>query len=337
MVEQVEPVSDIDGCMREFMAKHEYYKAAKDSIYNAIAARLKDDGLNYHVVQHRVKDHESLRLKLSRTLQDGSPKYKNGLDDIDDVIGIRVITYLEGDVERAMEALAGWFTVLERVDKRAEQRQKGTFGYSGQHIVFLIDENNPPPGCSEHQGQRFEVQFRTILQHAWAEFEHDVRYKGSNHDRPEVNRALTLASGLIELADREFSNIDAAVKAQKADENPAAHASNEMLTGEGLQELLDQFIPGNPRSRTEQYAWLVELLEANNITSMSSAAELLARADWSSIADRISYKFRPGHVRIADDYLLDQWGQDYIDRTQHVGNDSRRREKLEHRLRKLRG
>ncbi|GAB3254340.1 GTP pyrophosphokinase [Arthrobacter pigmenti] len=336
MMEQVEPASDIEDCMREFMAKHEHYKAAKDSIYNAIAARLKDDGLNYHVVQHRVKDPDSLRAKLARTGHDGSPKYRNGLDDIVDMIGLRVITYLEGDVERAMEALTGWFTVLERVDKRAEQKQKGTFGYSGQHIVFQIDESNPAPGCSEHHGQRFEVQFRTILQHAWAEFEHDVRYKGANHDRPEVNRAFTLASGLIELADREFSNIDAAVKAQTVDENPAARASDEVLTGEGLQELLDQFIPGNPRSRTEQYAWLVELLEANGVASLSAAAELLASVDWESIADRISYKFRPGHVRIVDDYLLDQWGQDYVERTQDVGNDVRRREKLEHRLRKLR-
>lgn len=53
------------------------------------------------------------------------------------------------------------------------------------------------------------MQVRTILQHAWAEFEHDIRYKGSvpEEDAPDLNRRFTLAAGLLELADREFSAI----------------------------------------------------------------------------------------------------------------------------------
>lgn len=48
---------------------------------------------------------------------------------------------------------------------------------------------------------------KTVLQHAWAEFEHDIRYKSSGDVNPAINRAFTLASGLIELADDQFVTI----------------------------------------------------------------------------------------------------------------------------------
>ena len=52
------------------------------------------------------------------------------------------------------------------------------------------------------------MQIRTVLQHAWAEFEHDIRYKRSGEaPDPQIDRAFTLAAGLIELADQQFSAI----------------------------------------------------------------------------------------------------------------------------------
>ena len=50
---------------------------------------------------------------------------------------------------------------------------------------------------------------RTVLQHAWAEFEHDIRYKGTIPDEHarDFDRRFTLAAGLLELADQEFSTI----------------------------------------------------------------------------------------------------------------------------------
>ena len=46
-----------------------------------------------------------------------------------------------------------------------------------------------------------------MLQHAWAEFEHAIRYKGTipEEHAPDLDRRFTLAAGLLELADREFT------------------------------------------------------------------------------------------------------------------------------------
>ena len=326
----------IDQWLEEYAASQHQKRAAANAIQDAIAARLDDDGLNYHAIEYRVKDHQSLEQKLRRLNADGTLKYADGLNRIDDVIGVRVITFLQLDVERAITALRNSFEVITHVDKTAEQREKGEFGYSGQHLVLRISEATAPNGCRNHIGERFEVQFRTILQHAWAEFEHDIRYKSAGPVPPEVNRAFTLASGLIELADNQFSTISSVVAAEKANPEESTKLLPVDLTGEALERILEQALPNNPRSRVEQYEWLRELLEIHGITTVAQASELIGSADWDGIARKIQYKFAPGHVRAADDLLLVRYGQEHIDKTQALAHDRNRGGKLTHRLRRLR-
>jgi hypothetical protein len=49
-----------------------------------------------------------------------------------------------------------------------------------------------------------EIQVRTILQHAWAEIEHDIVYKSSEDIPFELRRKFASLAGLVEIADREF-------------------------------------------------------------------------------------------------------------------------------------
>jgi ppGpp synthetase/RelA/SpoT-type nucleotidyltranferase len=48
---------------------------------------------------------------------------------------------------------------------------------------------------------------RTILQHAWAEIEHDIQYKSARALPPALRRRLAALAGLLEIADREFQAI----------------------------------------------------------------------------------------------------------------------------------
>ena len=52
-----------------------------------------------------------------------------------------------------------------------------------------------------------EIQVRTILQHVWAEIEHDIQYKSSSDIPKELKRKFQALAGLIEIADREFQSI----------------------------------------------------------------------------------------------------------------------------------
>ncbi len=57
-----------------------------------------------------------------------------------------------------------------------------------------------------------EIQVRTILQHSWAEMEHDISYKSDQQIPNELQRRFLALAGLLEIADREFNSI------QKEDE-----------------------------------------------------------------------------------------------------------------------
>jgi hypothetical protein len=53
---------------------------------------------------------------------------------------------------------------------------------------------------------KFEILIRTILQHVWADFEHDKIYKSKNELPEDYQRELYLVSVQLETADRELAN-----------------------------------------------------------------------------------------------------------------------------------
>ena len=61
--------------------------------------------------------------------------------------------------------------------------------------------------CKKYRDLRCEVQVRTLLQHAWAEIEHDRNYKFSGVLPHEIRRRFYLVAGVLEMMDREFDRL----------------------------------------------------------------------------------------------------------------------------------
>jgi hypothetical protein len=109
----------------------------------------------------------------------------------------------------------------------------------------------------------------------------------------------------------------------------------EPITSDALAEFLVAELPDHPRSKKEQYDWLVNLLNVMNITTVKEAVDLIGSADWNFVRERMDYKFPAGHVRIVDDLLLKEFGHQYIEETKALGDDPARASKLRFRLKKL--
>lgn len=88
------------------------------------------------------------------------------------------------------------------------QSDPDRFGYLSLHFIARLSDGRVElVEYRRFKGLRFEIQIRSILQHAWAEIEHDLGYKSASGVPAEVRRRFARVSGLLELADSEFCAI----------------------------------------------------------------------------------------------------------------------------------
>ncbi len=300
----------------------------------ALVTRLLDDaGINYLSVTGRAKSVASFAAKADRTV-DGAPLFLDPLEEITDQIGVRVITYLRSDVTAVADLLDDQLRVLDDRDMGQETARQGRFGYASRHLLVSVD---PGRGTApeELRGRRAQVQVRTVLQHAWAEFEHAIRYKGTIPEEyaPELDRRFTLAAGLLELADREFSMIRDQLQATVADHPVDVDASDPRIAAEDLATFLAGRYADAGWSRTDHYEWVSGLLLELGITSLDELAGLLTSVDSAAINARMDYRYPPGAVRRLDDALLAVFGPAYLE----LHGNSHRTDLLRTRLERLRG
>lgn len=155
-------------------------------------------------ITSRVKTHDSLKRKFLKT-----DRAYSALDDITDLCGTRVITYFAQDVDVVAKIIRAEFEIdwQNSVDKRADG-EPDRFGYASLHYIAKL--NNIRSALTENQrfgNCKCELQIRSILQHAWAEIEHDLGYKSELELPRQFRRQFSRLAGLLELADEEFDSI----------------------------------------------------------------------------------------------------------------------------------
>jgi ppGpp synthetase/RelA/SpoT-type nucleotidyltranferase len=315
----------VHSAVQAYAQLHPSLLEVTDAYIDLVTRLLDDAGINYLSVTGRTKSVPSFAAKANRSAP-GTPAHDDPLAGITDQVGVRVITYVLSDVSAVADLLADQLRVLDDRDMAQETASKGSFGYASRHV--LVEDRKAP------LIRPASVQIRTVLQHAWAEFEHDIRYKGTIPEEhvPDLDRRFTLAAGLLELADREFSEIRNRLQAA----TPRRHAGDDpgdpRLSAQDLAAFLSGQYADAGWSRTDHYAWISGLLLELGITSLDELAGLLTSVDSEVINERLAYKYPPGAVRRLDDALLAVFGQGYVDLT---GN-AHRRELLATRLEKLR-
>ncbi|MBD9378917.1 GTP pyrophosphokinase [Pseudoxanthomonas sp. PXM04] len=173
------------------------------AVVGLIQSLLSGAEIDFLTVTGRTKSKPGALEKIDRKAYD-SPMLQ-----LTDLSGLRVVVYTESQVQRVSELISKAFNVdlKNSMDRDAVLRVDQT-GYRSVHFVCDLGEQRAGlPEFNNLGGLKFEIQVRTVLQHAWAELAHDRNYKLGAKLPRELERKLYLYAGMLEIADKGFDEI----------------------------------------------------------------------------------------------------------------------------------
>ena len=180
------------------------YEKLKAIVVEQIYTCLHENHIRIAGLEFRIKEEKSLANKLELK----GYKY-HSINDVTDIVGIRVITFFSDEVDIISALVEQMFDIdwENSVDKR-KSLEIDRFGYMSLHYICRL----PGPICKEADMLelcqiRFELQMRSVLQHMWANMYHDMGYKSDVEIPVEYQRNMNRLAGMLELADEQFSRI----------------------------------------------------------------------------------------------------------------------------------
>ncbi|MCW8329399.1 hypothetical protein MD588_11330 [Photobacterium sp. SDRW27] len=232
-------MDNLDAILSQYDKNLSTYTNCSNSLKSLLISIFESEGIIVHSVSSRVKERNSLENKTKQ-----KNKYQS-INDITDIVGVRIITHYSDDVDKVSNLIEREFNIdsANSIDKRASLEPE-KFGYLSVHYVARF--NNDRDKLLEYQPFKkikFEIQIRSILQHTWAEIEHDTGYKTETDIPAHIRRQFSRLAGLLEIADSEFIRIRNSLESYADEVNTKIENSTEELLIDSVT--LEQFIKNN--------------------------------------------------------------------------------------------
>jgi len=333
---------------------------AAEEIHRCLQDLSTEASIPVHKIETRAKGLKSYQEKSERLKPDGSLKYPNPGGAIDDCVAARVIVFTTRAREDFVALLQQRFEVKEHINPGKIKNN----GYDSDHLIvtgFIGEQTGVRyPELVKFFAKRpgLEIQIRTVAGHAWAEYEHDVRYKSAAyrnldpHAKSQVDQWFVEAGGLRRYLDQVFNEIDTlllpTVETSSITENereqdiaksavdefpdPIIDNSGPALDSESLRRYIaDRYHGDLTPDTTDAIQELLEHLRELGITTVSGLESVLAGQDSSQIAERMEYSGPVSGARRLDDELLATFTSRYVE----TALDETRAHLLKLRLRRV--
>ncbi|GLO77803.1 GTP pyrophosphokinase [Sulfitobacter pontiacus] len=222
---------------KTFLENAASYRRLQTAAHGIIENSLIDCQVKHLPISSRLKSIDSAWQKYQ------SKNYTSPFSDMTDFLGFRVIVFLESDISIVRDTIKENLLIDDdkSIDKLKPNRPDSV-GYRSLHLICSLGEDRASlPEYKNITQQKFEIQIRTVLQHAWAEIEHQKNYKGEHVLPHDLQHRLMLLAGSLEILDREFSSISATANEYVANilKGSAEH-SDDGLSGIAIDAYLQE-------------------------------------------------------------------------------------------------
>lgn len=177
-----------------------------DRIKSSLRADLspaKFDELLKVTPSFRVKEKASALRKIAKK------EYQDAVLEMTDIVGVRFVVLLEADIQLVEKAIitcgGAWTPRKDRFPLFEIKDNPEAFEYQSTHFVIRLNQDTEAAGITVLADTPCEVQIRTLVQHAYAEFVHDRVYKHGKHVPARVRRLVARAMAMLESTDLIFS------------------------------------------------------------------------------------------------------------------------------------
>lgn len=298
----------------EYEAARGLYLDYARSLESVLRDCLGAKGVISHSITSRAKDPDSFERKAAQLTPDGAAKYSNPTEQITDKAAVRIITYFLNTVEEVEEVIAEQFEVLQQERKVSDDPTR--FGYQSTHyLVKYLNTRTALPEYTRFSDLIAEIQVRTILQHAWAEIEHDIQYKSSSVLPRTIRRRFGALAGLIEIADREFQAIDDENRAIQVEARRKIDVGGDLekveITADSVRAFLDKNYGADGRMSEFSYRWTARLLLTLGFANLAEVEACIHNYSDNSVS-RAAYGWRQGQLTRFEAVLLASMGEAFI-------------------------
>lgn len=157
----------------------------------------------YNPIEHiktRIKTPESIVKKLRKKGLEVT--YKNLINEINDVAGIRIICSFIPDIYRMVEMFEQTPDV-KIIRKKDYIKNPKPSGYSSYHLIVLV----PVSFSKGMTNVKVEIQIRTIAMDFWASLEHKIKYKYDERLPKNISKELIDCSKIVNKLDKKMSSL----------------------------------------------------------------------------------------------------------------------------------
>ena len=191
-------MDDLQAARERWQHDEPRYQEFLDAVEAHLKELLREHGV-YAELHKRTKSLDSLLKKLLR-------KPRHTYDSLSDKAGMRVTVRYTNDITRVRSIIEGYFIII-KIDDKTASLAPDQFKYQGVHYDAKL------PNDQALADLQVEIQLCTRAQQLWSDLSHDLAYKTVIDLPPAIHRQVHSLAALLEIVDREFQDVTAAIHA----------------------------------------------------------------------------------------------------------------------------